>query len=370
MKTSSFRNRLLWIAFAAIPQILPAAELDVRVANGTDIAMLIDFDAIRRSGASIGKMATAAIDESVRVNAFGEKAGNGMKDFGRMFASKAADAGIAQKDLHWMLFGLRAAEYYVSDRQAFTQQVWSVVAAVDGCDWKRIGDAVAGSGLEWQEDTVFGHRVFSAARKEGKATRYSLRCVPGGDNMAYLGSGASREWECYNANARQDARFSGMGHLEDGEVVRISLVDEKPLSEIVRHLYRGLFPMGAEQIPDRLRNFRLSVFLDGRSASAMLVFSCADEADAEALSKAYLAMKSPQGIAAMVKRFERANGGRNNGLADIFLNLKKGIVENMEVSCNGEAVVVKTGKQDAEPALTVLLGSIGSFIDFIETFFK
>ena len=66
MQTSFFPNRFLLIAIVGIAQMLPAEDLDVRVADGTDIAILIDFDGIRRSGADLGTIASDAIDDSVR----------------------------------------------------------------------------------------------------------------------------------------------------------------------------------------------------------------------------------------------------------------------------------------------------------------
>ena len=339
MKTSSFRNRLLVAVLASTTQIL-AADLDVRVADGTDAAMLVNVDAIRQSGADISGFFLAAIDESVRAGTFGEKTGKGMKDFGRMLAKKAKDAGVMPEDVHWMLSALQAKEFFVNDRHSITQQVWSVAMAVDGCDWERIGNVAVDSGLEWQKDSVFGHRVFTAVAKRGKLTRYNVRCVPGGDKMAYFGAGASREWECYNAGAFQDARFSSIGRLAGNEILRIVLVDDKPLSKMARHHYRGLYPLGAEPVPDRVRCFRLSLFFDGQGVSSELVFACADELDAGVLAKAYLDMKATDGI------------------------------PDMEVSCKGNVVDVKAGNRATKSALIALFGSIGSLLDFFETFFR
>ena len=362
---------LLGPALLPIIPMVVASDLDVRVPEGTDVALLIDFDAIRRSGANVGKMATDAIDECVRISAFREETGAWMKGFGRILERKREDAGIMAEDFHWMLFGLRAKEHYFRDDQSFTQQVWSAAAAIDGCNWKRIGDVVTESGLEWQKDSVFGHRVFTVFKKQGKIERYHVRCVPGGDTMAYFGHDASREWECYNTSASQDARFAEMGCLADKEVVRIVLSDDKPLSDVVRHFYyRNLYPAGLEHIPDRIQRFMLTLLLDGDDVSAELVFSCANGEDSGTLASAYLAKKTPEGIADMEKRHKRSSSGRENGLSDMVLRMKKHIVETMEVSCEHNAVVVRTGKQDAKTALMIILGWHGSLVDFFETFFR
>ncbi len=370
MKASFFRNRLLCIALAASTQTAASAELDVRVADGTDAALLIDFDAFRRSGADIGRMASNAIDDLVRGGAFGEKTGNALKLPGRLFDTKSREAGLKPQDFHWLLCGLRTTEFYVSERLAYTQQVWSAAMAVDGCDWERIGNVATASGLNWQKDTVFGHRVFSADKKQGKVTRHRLRCVPGGDKMAFFGSGASREWECYNADFPQDARFAGMGRLANGEVLRISIASDKPLTDFVRHLYQCLYPMDREPIAERVRFASLSVFLDGQCASAEFQISCADVMDAENLAKAYLAMKTPESIAGMTERDQQMSDGRLSFLGDALLKLKTRIRKDMEVSHQGCSVIVKTGELDAKSALTVFIGTKGVLFDFYENFFK
>ena len=370
MQTSFFPNRFLLIASVGIAQMLPAEDLDVRVADGTDIAILIDFDGIRRSGADLGTISSDAIDYYVRGKVFGESTGEGMKNVGRIFAKGIVDTEMKPQDFHWVLCGLRAAEFYVSDRQSITQQIWSVAAAVDGCDWNRIGDVAMANGLEWQRDSVFGHRIFNAVKKRGKVTSHIVRCVPGDRKMAFFGSGASREWECYNVDAPLAASFSGMGCLADQEVARIWLVDERPLSEMARHLYRGLYPIGTEYIADRIRSFELSIFLGRQTFSAELKFSCADSTDAESLAKAFLAAKTPEGIADMVERFRQSSGGNDSTLRNVLLAMKKDIVKHMEVSCLDDAVIVKTGFQDTKSAIMILLGSIGSFVDFFETFFR
>ncbi len=367
MQTSFFPNRFLLIAIVGIAQMLPAEDLDVRVADGTDIAILIDFDGIRRSGADLGTIASDAIDDSVRGKVFGESTGNGMKNIGRVFARGIVDAGLKPQNFSWVLCGLHATEFYVSDRQSITQQIWSVAAAVDGCDWNRIGDVAMANGLEWQRDSVFGHRIFNAVKKRGKVTSHIVRCVPGDRKMAFFGSGASREWECYNVDAPLAASFSGMGCLADQEVARIWLVDERPLSEMARHLYRGLYPIGTEYIADRIRSFELSIFLGRQTFSAELKFLCADSTDADTLSEALFALKTPEGIAEMVERFTQSSGGKDDNLRDIYLSMKTGIVKRMEVSCQGNVVVVETGFQKTKPAMMLLFGFIGSFVDFFET---
>lgn len=370
MQTSFFPNRFLLIAIVGIAQMLPAEDLDVRVADGTDIAILIDFDGIRRSGADFGTIASDAIDDSVRGKVFGESTGEGMKNVGRIFAKGIVDTEMKPQDFHWVLCGLRAAEFYVSDRRSITQQVWSVAAALDNCDWRRLESVAIANGFEWQRDSIFGHHVFNAVKKRGKVTGHIVRCVPGDGEMAFFGSGASREWECYNADALPDADFAGMGRLADGEIARIWIIDDKPLSKMARHLYRSLYPTGAEEVADRMHSFKLSIFFGRQTFSAELKFSCADSTDAESLAKAFLAAKTPEGIADMVERFRQSSGGNDSTLRNVLLAMKKDIVKHMEVSCLDDAVIVKTGFQDTKSAIMILLGSIGSFVDFFETFFR
>lgn len=370
MQTSLRHSIILTIAFALVVPLLVLGDLDVRVADGTDVAMLIDFDAIRGSGVAICQMAEMAIADSVRGRVFSEKTGNDMKDFGRWFAKNVEDANILPTNIHWVLCGLRGVENYVSDRQSFTQQVWAVAVAVDECDWVRIGDVVNGNGLQWQKDTIFGHRVFNAVKKRGNVTTHSVRCVPGGNKMAYLGYGASKEWECYNANAPQDARFLNMGHLADKEVIRIWLASDKPLSKLAKRDYKGLYPDGAEQIADCIRSFKLSLFLTGQSTSAELRIVCADDADAKKLAMSYLAQKTPEGIKNMSDRLDAAWNGNDTCLKDTLLSLKKGIIEGLEVSRDGTEVVVKTGDFETRSLFMVLVGHIGSLADFFGSFFK
>lgn len=368
MQTSFFRNSFFSIALVAFAQTLAAAVPDVRVADGTDVAMLVDFDAIRRDGGGIGAMVSEALDDLVRGKVFSEGTANEMRGYGLLFSKKIEDAGLEPKNFHWLLCGLRSSEFYVRDTMSITQQIWSVAAAVDGCDWNRIGGVVAASGLEWQKDTVFGHRVYSAIVKQGKVSRYNVRCVPGGDKLSFFGYGASKEWECYNADALLDARFGNMAHLDKGEMVRIVIVDDKPLSRIARHMYHGLYPIGTDQIPERTRSFRLSFLGNGKTVSAELVFSCADAADADTLSKAYRALKTPEGFRSMVERFEQTSGNRRNYLEDASLDMRKRIVKAMEVSCEGNTVVLRTGEQDARSAFAIMLGSIGQLADFFGSF--
>lgn len=226
MKAQSFLKENFALALLVLVPIVAASDLDVRIPEGTDVAMLVDFDAIRRSGADVETMASGAIDECVRMGAFREGTGIRMKNLGRTLAGKCEDAGVLSEDFHWTSFGLRAKEHFINDSQSFTQQVWFAAAAVDRCDWKRIGDVATKSGLVWREDSVFGHRVFDVVKKQGKTERYHVRCVPGGDTMAYFGFDASREWECYNTNALRDARFADLGRLANKAVARIAS-DEK-----------------------------------------------------------------------------------------------------------------------------------------------
>lgn len=186
--------------------------------------------------------------------------------------------------------------------------------------------------------------------------------------MAFFGSGASREWECYNADALPDADFAGMGRLADGEIARIWIIDDKPLSKMARHLYRSLYPTGAEEVADRMHSFKLSIFFGRQTFSAELKFLCADSTDADTLSEALFALKTPEGIAEMVERFTQSSGGKDDNLRDIYLSMKTGIVKRMEVSCQGNVVVVETGFQKTKPAMMLLFGVIGSFVDFFETF--
>ena len=368
MQTSFFRNSFFRIALVAFAQTLAADVPDVRVADGTDVAVLVDFDALRRDGGVISAMVSEALDDLVRGKVFSEGTGNEMRGFGHLFLKKIEDAGLEPKNFHWLLCGLRASEFYVRDTMSITQQIWSVAATVDGCNWNRIGGVVEANGLKWQKDTVFGHRVYSAIMKQGKVARYNVRCVPGGDKMAFFGYGASKEWECYNANASLDARFADMGHLDKGEIVRIVIVDDKPLSSIARHLYHRLYPVGASQIPERIRCFRLSLLCDGKTVSAELVFSCADAADADILSKAYLALKTPESLRGMVERFEQISSHHRNYLEDASFDMRNRIVKDMEVSCEGNTVVLSTREQDARTAFAILLGSIGKLADFFGSF--
>ena len=270
--------RRLGVTLAVVADVA-FAGIDMRIPKDSYLSAAIDLDAIRSEAPAIADAVLGGIS-------YGRDSGNirgscavaavaAVDKFKAWMDGDGKSVGVCASNFHWIVAEATNSLFWIQRDLARTQFVWSAVAAVDSCDWKKIESCCLARGLRWENGTSFG-RPWHSVSWYGKNGYIggTLGFLPDGDKT-YGGLGVGRLWETYHGMRELDARPSRNGTLEKGEIVRVvltSLMQVPKAGEIVAG-----FPENERTLLEGMSECCLSLFLVDGKVGARLVMTFADE---------------------------------------------------------------------------------------------